>query len=107
GGEVEQPDPAEPLAFKLLRSEPDAGAALRGHRPLAARPDHDGDHASRLFAVDGAYVNAARGQLGDEPVSGIVAPDPTDEPGRLAQRRRPGAEVRGLAAAAEPDRGRR
>src|SRR5438094_645934 len=84
-----------------------AGAALRGHRPLAAGADHHRYHAGRLGAANRSDVDAARRELGHQPLAGVVLADTADQPGWLAECRRPGTEVRGLAAAADPDGGGR
>ena len=103
---MEQAGVREPRFLQVIRVQADTRPALRRHRPMAVGSDQHRDGAGRLRGPHRAHLDPSRLDVGHQPPAGLVIADARDEACRFAQRGGPGAEVGGLAASADRDRGR-
>src|SRR5438477_6337786 len=98
---MEEPGIPEPRLVEVVGAEAYARSALGGHGATAVRPDQHSDRTGWLRRPGRTHVDSARFEVGDKPSSSVVVADSGHEPDRFAERRHPGAAVRGLAAAAD------
>src|SRR5205807_7669326 len=101
-GEVEPVAVREPGRVELLRPQRGGGAAVRGHRPVAARLDERDDDAVPLRRDRPGDLDAAPLELGGGKLARLVVAALADEATCRAELDRPGGDVRGLPACPEP-----